>query len=140
MKLIVASFIILALAGCKSGSNGEITPDGKTSIEVIRKFQINKPIEVKLSSTNLAPPDLDQLDVFLTESGHHPSVYWIRAKGPDQLLIDGCYVTKNQEESSLLSLKDHKTEISIFFIPEKEIKITPGNPVTYVTGRIIRNH
>ena len=140
MKSSLALFVILALGGCSSNSDNRITPDDRIMIEIIREFKTNKPIEVRLSCTNLAWPDVDLLDIFRVESGHHPSVYWVRATKTDEYSVSGCYITKNEEEASLLSMADHRTHTLVLFMPEKEIRITPGNAVPYITGTIVKKH
>ena len=135
-KTVIAIFSLslIALICCKS------TDDSKITIETIRRFGSVTPIEVNVFVSNAAFTHIELISLFDVERGHYPLVYRIQTRRNDQQLVEGFYVTRNQEEASVLSRKADKPKEFVLFLPEKEIRITPGNDIKYIIGKITEKH
>ena len=135
MKITVISiFSLIALIGCKS------TDDNKITIETIRRFESVTPIEVNVFVSNSAFTHSELMSLFDIEKGHYPFVYRIQTRRNDQQLVEGFYVTRNQQEVSVLSRKADKLKEFVLLFPEKEIRISPGNDIHYIIGKITEKH
>ena len=134
MRRTVSIFCICVLMGCKN------TQDNKITIETVREFTSTTPIEVNVFISNAAFTHQELRGLFGVEKGHYPLIYGIHTRRNDQQLVDGFYVSQNEKEESILKSKSDNPKEFVLFIPIKKIKITPGNDIEYIIGKIIEKH